>query len=655
MKLDNITIENLRAIKQATITFGDYTCLVGANGSGKSTVLTALNILFRQSSDTGTNLLVLEEQDFHAKDTSQAIRVAATFRDLDSEAQKDFSHYYRQGKLILSAVAKWEPHANNAPVKQVGLRTGMLDFAPFFKAADEGAKVEEVLKPLYLGLRQKHPLLPIPGPKGTMTKALHDFEAANPNLCSEIESHHEFYGVSKGANLLEKYVQWIFVPAVKDASTENNDAGRTALGKILQRTVYSKLSFDKPLRALREEVLSKYEDILKKEEAALSSISTSLTKRIQEWAHPNTGIDVRWHYEARDAVKLADPTARIVAIEEIFKGDLARFGHGFQRCFLLALLQELVEADTSKQPTLILGCEEPELYQHPPQILHLAGTLQRLSETGSQMLLTTHSPLLIKGEGFEDIRMVRRIPAGTEASVKRVAFDDYAKRIAAARGEKPSKPTGTALKLSQTLQPNINEMFFANSIVLVEGIEDEAYISGYLVLLDMWERYRKTGTQIIVTNGKGRMWSPLAVAQEFKIPAFCIFDADADKCGCPDNKKRHEKDNRTLLNLMAAASAPAFPDPSSFQSAFIMWKDDIATEIAQELGKAKWDDYRSKVKNSLGAADVADVYKTPPYINGLLEKLWDDGIKIETLRKVCEAIIVFAEAARGEEKAVGVK
>jgi putative ATP-dependent endonuclease of OLD family len=157
VKLEILKIENLRAIKNETIAFGNYNCFVGANGSGKSTVLTALNILFRQSSDTSTNLITLEREDFHAKDTSQPIRVSATFVDLSAEAQADFSDYYRQGKLIITAVAEWDAIAQNAPVKQMGQRTGMLDFAPFFKELGDGALVEK-LKTTFAGIRLKYPV-----------------------------------------------------------------------------------------------------------------------------------------------------------------------------------------------------------------------------------------------------------------------------------------------------------------------------------------------------------------------------------------------------------------------------------------------------------------------------------------------------------------
>jgi hypothetical protein len=69
----------------------------------------------------------------------------------------------------------------------------------------------------------------------------------------------------------------------------------------------------------------------------------------------------------------------IKAQEGKFKGSLTRFGHGLQRSFLLAILQELASIEASSEEdnksqnrTLIFGCEEPELYQHPPQARHLS-------------------------------------------------------------------------------------------------------------------------------------------------------------------------------------------------------------------------------------------------------------------------------------------
>jgi putative ATP-dependent endonuclease of OLD family len=99
MKIKRIKIEHFRSWKSATIEIDQYNCFVGVNGAGKSAVLCALNLFFRHTQNSPTNVLNLHEEDFYRKDTSQPIRVTVTFDDLSSEAQEDLKAYYRQGEL----------------------------------------------------------------------------------------------------------------------------------------------------------------------------------------------------------------------------------------------------------------------------------------------------------------------------------------------------------------------------------------------------------------------------------------------------------------------------------------------------------------------------------------------------------------------------
>ena len=128
MRLSQLYISNFRCFAEITVFFDDYTCLVGPNGAGKSTVLTALNVLFRETESSVTDTLNLAREDFHLSDTSKPIRITATFDQLSQEAQEDFKDYFRNGKLIISAVAEWNAEADNAPVFQYGERLGIQDF-----------------------------------------------------------------------------------------------------------------------------------------------------------------------------------------------------------------------------------------------------------------------------------------------------------------------------------------------------------------------------------------------------------------------------------------------------------------------------------------------------------------------------------------------
>ena len=82
MRIESVRIQNLRAFKDETVSFNKYTCLVGPNGSGMSTVLCALNVFFREARDVATNLQQLHEEDFHRKNTNEPIQITVTFVDL---------------------------------------------------------------------------------------------------------------------------------------------------------------------------------------------------------------------------------------------------------------------------------------------------------------------------------------------------------------------------------------------------------------------------------------------------------------------------------------------------------------------------------------------------------------------------------------------
>lgn len=152
MRLEKLQIENFRACKNVTVNFDDYTCMVRPNGSGKSTVLTALNILFRDPSCTSTDVQNLTEEDFFNKDTNKPVVITATFGNLSAQAKDDLKHYVRQDKLIMKAKAEWNPDSSSAEVMQIGARNVISDFSAYFKSDDENKLVAKLRK-IYAEIR----------------------------------------------------------------------------------------------------------------------------------------------------------------------------------------------------------------------------------------------------------------------------------------------------------------------------------------------------------------------------------------------------------------------------------------------------------------------------------------------------------------------
>ncbi len=146
MKIQSVRIQNFRSFADVTIPFDNYSAFVGTNGVGKSNVLCALNVFFRENDGSFTSLSELEAEDFHCGDTSKPIEITVVFDDLSEEAQQDFSDYFRSGVLIVTAKAVYDAATRSAPVKQFGQRLGMEEFKPLFGLYCESACKSDPLR-----------------------------------------------------------------------------------------------------------------------------------------------------------------------------------------------------------------------------------------------------------------------------------------------------------------------------------------------------------------------------------------------------------------------------------------------------------------------------------------------------------------------------
>ncbi|MXW04400.1 MAG: AAA family ATPase [Gemmatimonadetes bacterium] len=636
MKIKSVRIRNFRSFDDITIPFNNYACFVGPNGAGKSTVLTALNVFFREYENHPTDLSQLDIEDFHCRNTDNPIRITVTFTELNEEAQEDFSDYYRQGLLVVSAVATFDEDSQKAEVKQFGERLGMSDFAPFFRALDNGEKVA-VLKEIYSNIRTTYTDLPAPGTKETMKSELRSYENSHPDDCELIPSEDQFYGFSRGSNRLAKHIQWVYVPAVKDATSEQIEAKNTALGKLLSRTVRLRTDFDQSVRSLRMQMQEQYQVLLDENQHVLDEVSDSLQNRLTEWAHPGAKLSLQWQQDPDRSVRVEEPWAHILAGEGEFEGELSRFGHGLQRSYLLALLQELAGTDVSAAPTLILACEEPELYQHPPQARYLADVLKRLSSDNTQIIITTHNPLFVSGEGFEDVRMIRKASNSLASSVSYMSYVDISDVISEVLETRPQAPEGALAKINQALQPGLNEMFFTRRLVLVEGLEDVAYILSYINLLDRSEEIRRIGCHIVSTQGKSELLQPFVIAKHMSIPTYLVFDSDADKPDRSGSRSKHEKDNKALLKLADIPNPNAFPDETFWSSGVTMWHSDIGTTVQSEIGISDWAGFSEQADIRFG--QVGGLKKNTLHIGTSLSIAWDAGKQSESLIQLCDVIL----------------
>jgi putative ATP-dependent endonuclease of the OLD family len=638
VKIRNIRIENFRSFEDQLIPVNGYSCFVGPNGAGKSTILCALNVFFRETSNVA-DLTRLVEEDYFDRRIDRPAKITLTFEDLSADAARNLAAYVRQDQLVVTAEAAFDEAKGYGEVRHFGHRLGFEEFRGFFEAIKAGARAAD-LNEIYARLRATYGDLANARSKEDKVEALRAYEAAHPQDCVLIPSADDFYGINSTGKLA-RYVLWVYVPAVKDVGEEGHEGKNTALGKLIARAVRARTNLDAELAVLKTETLASYNALLERNQASLTDIARALQTRLESWAHPNIQLGMTWLSDAAKSVVFQVPTAGIKTGEGGFLGSLSRMGHGLQRSYLLALLQELAGAEAPNAPTLILGCEEPELYQHPPQARHLADVFSALAQGNNQVLVTTHSPLFVSGDGFEDTRVVRRSAGQAASTVRSLTFENLCMRIRAALGEDQQRPiAGLVAKIHKALQPGIAEMFFTRIPVLVEGLEDVSYITTELHLSLRWNEFRRLGCHLIPTNGKDKLIQPLALAAELGIPVFTIFDADGD-VQREDHRIKHQRDNAALMRLIGAAH-PAFPAANVLGQNHAIWETNLGNAVKADFG-ADYDRLANAAR--VNYAHEAGLEKHELFIADWLAAARTEGLTSSTLQTLCTSIIEFARRA----------
>ena len=199
------------------------------------------------------------------------------------------------------------------------------------------------------------------------------------------------------------------------------------------------------------------------------------------------------------------------------------------------------------------------------------------------------------------------------------------------------KPEGALAKVHQALQPSLNEMFFTRRLIMVEGLEDVAYLLTYFNLLDKLDDFRRMGCNIVPTNGKSEMHRPLVISKQMRIPTYLLFDSDADKEDRKGSRAKHKKDNGGLLNLVGQADGDPFPADTVWGKGFTIWHSDIGTVVEQEIGKDDWQKFRQEADRLYG--QVGGLKKNSLHIGASLAFAWDEGRRSPSLERLCTEIL----------------
>ena len=127
MIIRSVYVKNFRCIRSATFFCERLTVLVGANGTGKSSFLRALDLFYDANAR-------YTEQDFYGRSTEQPIIVRVTFTDLTDDEEKLFDKYVVGGELSVEKEMTWP--LGRGSQKYYGASMRNLDFQPIRSASN---------------------------------------------------------------------------------------------------------------------------------------------------------------------------------------------------------------------------------------------------------------------------------------------------------------------------------------------------------------------------------------------------------------------------------------------------------------------------------------------------------------------------------------
>ena len=628
MMLKSIHIENYRSVRDASLDCDGLTALVGANGSGKSSLLRAIDLFFAEKP-------ALTEEDYYDRRTESAIRLTATFGNLSDSAKAQFGDYVANGELAVVRILEWDSRKRSIPCH--GIRVQNPDFAPIY-GRKKGAKqvYEELLaKDGYADF-----------PKWTnheeVTACLRRWEADNPDRLEDALDDGGFFTRDRG--FPDRFVRLLYVEPVRDAA-EDTQERNSALAQLMDVAVRSSLMANENIRKFTEGVQSKYNKLmLSSGQKELNKLGKSMTRTVRQFV-PGAEVDLSWRQTELD---IGLPAARINLEEDGFPSAVGRAGHGLQRVFIMSMLQHLseaqagMEADATELPALLLVIDEPELFQHPNRQRHMSQVLLSLASGGisgassrTQVVYSTHSPHFVGIDRLDQVRLVRKkAPDGSDepktTGISSSSIGAIASYLAAIPKHRRDTGDELARRLQIIMTPVINEGFFADAVMLVEGESDRAALVA--VADEMGCSLERGGVSVIPCGGKGNLSGPAAVFAHLDIPLYVVWDADRGKIG--------ERLNSVLLSVMG--QPPENPlQPVS--DTFACLDNDMGDTIMRDLD-GKFPSYRKRVADYLGMDDEDDVLKKPYSVSHLIKTAMREGCRFRTLEDVVQKAMARAEA-----------
>ena len=485
MKLTKVIINNFRSFgEEQVIEFNNQTVLIGNNSSGKTTVLQALSKLF---SDKQSDRII-RKSDFHLPKGS---RPGENARNLFIETIFEFD---------IPDVPSYDPAIP-------------LFFEHFTVSQD-------FVKP-FLRIRLESSWEDDGTVEGSVDTQIYYISSDEDTIRDEDKHHAPRKDLDK--------IRVLYVPASR---TPEKEIGNTS-GSMLSRLVNSINWTEDEIHEITDKI-EELNNTFLSETGALSQINQEIQKSWELYHEDNRFSQAELIINSSEmaaalrqiALKFSPTTT-----EEAF--TVSDLGDGLRSIFYFSLVDSIldIELEITKDreenpdnprfklvpPILtILAIEEPENHIAPHHIGKLVKRFNQLSNNdNSQVILTSHSPAIVKRIEPEDLRYLR---IENSSGDSQTIISDI----------KLPKETQESYKYIKGAIQAYPELYFAKLVILGEGDSEELLLPKIFDLLG--KEIDSAQISIVPLGGRhvNYFWKLL---NSLKIPHITLLDFDNERYG----------------------------------------------------------------------------------------------------------------------------
>ncbi|CAM3286971.1 AAA family ATPase [Filibacter tadaridae] len=342
---------------------------------------------------------------------------------------------------------------------------------------------------------------------------------------------------------INKQIQTIYDQIIKGnlkGLEENPDEGESESTEHIQmKEEYATLkeSLPKFLRKLKSSTDASLDDVSADVSEHLRSLFSNEDLSLRVLGGESSG------FSASDILK---STSSSIFIDNDLRSEmpLSNQGTGLQRMSLIYVIQNMIQkkliGDTADKMLLI---DEPEAFLHPEAVRALSRSLY---EIGNKMplIISTHSPILI------DLAENQ-----TSIQVLRVGENDRAVQLYKSTTEKFDDDDIKNMRILNYVDSYVNEFFFADKILIVEGDTE------YIAIKHFLKKYNKN-MHVIRARGKSTICTLMKILNQFDTDYDVLHDVDnhdkytastlkAQLTNCKNILKLKVHDNIRVISSMA--------------------------------------------------------------------------------------------------------